>query len=103
MAALRLYRVVAKGRRRFRDRGLTRSTFDKGPAVDLAIIELQRRYVQTGRRKPSMRELLTEGLSALLEREGLPQILAGPPPQAAGLTGGLVSMPARLPEPGGTR
>lgn len=63
---------MARGPRKFRTGNETTSTFEKTPAVDLAILDLQRHYVTTGRAKPSMRDLLVEGLSMLLVREQLP-------------------------------
>jgi len=63
---------MGRGRRKTRTGEETRSTFDKPPEVDIAILELQQRYLKTGREKPSMRDLLIEGIAALLEREGLP-------------------------------
>jgi hypothetical protein len=68
---------MALGRRRTRTGDETRSTFDKSPEVDMAILEIQRRYLQTGRAKPSMRDLLMEGIAALLQREGLPAMQEG--------------------------
>ena len=71
---------MERGRRKTRSGNETRSTFDKSPEVDVAILDLQKRYVLTGRSKPSMRDLLIEGITMLLEREGLP---AMPRPRAA--------------------
>jgi len=48
------------------------SSFRKSPAVEQALLQLQLHYVKTHRRKPSMQTLLTDGIAALLEREGLP-------------------------------
>jgi hypothetical protein len=66
---------MGRGRRKTRTGHETRSTFDKSPEIDLAIVDLQRHYMKTGRGKPSMRDLLNEGLSLLLVREGLPQMI----------------------------
>lgn len=63
---------MSRGRRRTRTGTETPSTFEKTPALDIAILDLQKRYIATGRRKPSMRDLLIEGISLLLEREQLP-------------------------------
>jgi hypothetical protein len=64
--------MTQRGRRRSRTGAETRSTFDKSPEVDLAILALQQEYLKTGRAKPSMRDLLIEGIGVLLERERLP-------------------------------
>lgn len=63
-----------RGRRKTRTGREIRSTFDKPPEVDLAILDLQRKYLETGRIKPSMRDLLIEGIATLLQREGLPSM-----------------------------
>ena len=63
---------MGRGRRKTRSGDETRSTFDKSPEVDIAILELQGHYLRTGRGKPSMRDLLIEGISSILKREGLP-------------------------------
>jgi hypothetical protein len=67
---------MGRGRRRSRTGDETRSTFDKSPEVEIAILALQQQYLKTGRGKPSMRTLLDEGIAALLEREGLPAMPA---------------------------
>jgi hypothetical protein len=66
---------MGRGRRKTRTGQETRSTFDKSPEVDVAILDLQKHYMKTGRGKPTMRDLLNEGLSLLLGREGLPAIV----------------------------
>jgi hypothetical protein len=63
---------MQRGRRRSRTGEETQSTFEKTPALDIALLDLQRRYLTTGRGKPTMRDLLMEGIVALLQREGLP-------------------------------
>ncbi len=63
---------MPRGRRKTRIGDETQSSFEKTPALDIAILNLQLRYLKTSRRKPTMRELLMEGISMLLEREGLP-------------------------------
>ena len=63
---------MGRGRRKTRTGDETRSTFDKPPEVDIAILQLQQQYLKTGREKPSMRDLLIQGIAILLEREGLP-------------------------------
>jgi hypothetical protein len=55
------------------------SSFRKTPALEQALLQLQLHYVKTQRRKPSMQTLLTEGIVALLDREGLPP-MAEPAP-----------------------
>lgn len=65
---------MPRGRRRTRTGNETQSTFEKTPALDIAFLDLQRQYIETGRGKPTMRDLLTQGISLLLEREGLPAI-----------------------------
>jgi hypothetical protein len=65
---------MARGRKRTRTGEETQSTFEKTRALDIALLDLQRRYLQTGRGKPAMRDLLTEGITLLLKREGLPTI-----------------------------
>jgi hypothetical protein len=62
---------MGRGRRKTRTGDEIRSTFDKPPEVDIAILELQQHYLKTGRGKPSMRDLLIDGIAALLERERL--------------------------------
>jgi hypothetical protein len=71
---------MPRGRKRTRTGNETQSTFEKTPALDIALLDLQREYVKTGRSKPTMRDLLTEGISLLLEREQLP---AMPEPKPA--------------------
>ena len=83
--------MVPRGRKRTRTGDETRSTFDKPPEVDLALLDLQRHYLRTGRVKPSMRDLLIEGISLLLEREGLPAI---PEPQGSPFTA-VIEMPKK--------
>jgi len=80
-----------RGRRKTRTGAETRSTFDKPPEVDLAILSLQQHYIRLGRGKPSMRDLLIEGVVALLEREGLPGMPKNEP--AAAPT--VISMPKK--------
>ena len=63
---------MPRGRRKTRTGDEAVSTFEKMPAFDIAILDLQKKYLQTGRTKPAMRELLMEGVALLLEREGLP-------------------------------
>jgi hypothetical protein len=63
---------MARGRKKTRTGDETQSTFEKTPELELAILDLQRRYLQSGRSKPTMRELLTEGIALLLEKEDLP-------------------------------
>jgi len=82
---------MPRGRKRTRTGNETRSTFDKPPEVDLALLDLQRQYVKTGRGKPSMRDLLIEGIAVLLEREGLP---AMPAPETKPTTG-VIEMPKK--------
>jgi hypothetical protein len=65
---------MGRGRRRTRTGNEIQSTFEKTPALEIAILELQRRYLETGRGKPSMRDLLVEGLELLLEKERLPAL-----------------------------
>jgi hypothetical protein len=65
---------MPRGRKRTRTGNETQSTFEKTPALDIALLDLQRQYVKTGRGKPTMRDLLTEGISLLLEREKLAAI-----------------------------
>jgi hypothetical protein len=65
---------MGRGRRRTRTGEETQSTFEKTPALDIAILDLQRRYLETGRGKPTMRDLLIEGITILLEREALPRM-----------------------------
>jgi hypothetical protein len=62
---------MGRGRRKTRTGDETRSTFDKPPEVEIAILELQQHYLKTGREKPSMRDLLIEGIALILGREGL--------------------------------
>ena len=66
---------MARGRRKTRTGKETRSTFDKSPELEIALLDLQRRYVLTGRRRPSMRDLLMDGIVLLLEKEGLPSLV----------------------------
>ena len=60
------------GRKKTRTGNEAASTFEKTPECDIALLDLQRKYLETGRSKPSMRELLMEGIALLLQREGLP-------------------------------
>ena len=83
--------MMARGRKRTRTGDETRSTFDKPPEVDLALLDLQRRYLGTGRGKPSMRDLLIEGISLLLEREGLPAI----PEPSGSAAAAVIQMPKK--------
>lgn len=69
---------MTRGRKRTRTGSEAPSTFEKTPAFEVAILEIQKKYLLTGRSKPSMRELLMEGIALLLVREGLP---AMPEPQ----------------------
>lgn len=73
---------MQRGRKRTRSGDETQSTFEKTPALDIAILDLQRRYLQTGRGKPTMRDLLVEGITLVLEREGLPAMPEAKPPTA---------------------
>jgi len=79
---------MGRGRRRTRTGNEIQSTFEKTPALEIAILELQRRYLETGRGKPSMRDLLVEGLELLLEKERLPALQE--PKQAAAT---VIAMP----------
>lgn len=63
---------MGRGRKKTRTGAETQSTFEKTPELDIAILDLQKRYLQTGRAKPTMRDLLMEGIALLLTREGLP-------------------------------
>ena len=81
---------MARGRRQTRTGAETRSTFDKSPEVDVALLDLQRRYLQTGRGKPSMKDLIIEGIGLLLEREGLSAIPQPRPPVTA-----VIEMPKK--------
>ena len=63
---------MVRGRRRIRNGNEATSTFEKTPEFVVAVLDLQKKYVQTDRSKPAMRDLLMEGISLLLEREGLP-------------------------------
>jgi hypothetical protein len=83
--------VEQRGRRKTRTGAETRSTFDKPPEVDLAILSLQQHYLKNGRGKPSMRNLLIEGVAALLEREGLPGMPKAAPESAAS----VIEMPKK--------
>ena len=65
---------MARGRRKTRTGKQTPSTFEKSPELEIAILNLQLHYLKTGRARPSMRDLLTEGIERLLEREGLPSM-----------------------------
>lgn len=80
-----------RGRRKTRTGAETRSTFDKPPEVELAILWLQQHYLKNGRGKPSMRDLLIEGVAALLEREGLPAMPKADPLPAAS----VIEMPKK--------
>jgi hypothetical protein len=80
-----------RGRRKTRTGGETRSTFDKSPEVELAILSLQQHYLKSGRGKPSMRDLLIEGLAVLLERENLPWMSKADDTSAAG----VIEMPKK--------
>jgi len=81
---------MARGRRKSRTGGETRSTFDKSPEIEMAILALQQQYLKTGRRKPSMRDLLIEGIATLLEREGLPAM-----PEADRSAASVIAMPKK--------
>jgi hypothetical protein len=72
---------MPRGRRKTRTGDETQSTFEKTPALDIAILDLQKHYLKTARGKPTMRDLLGEGIRLLLEREGLPAMVE--PKQAA--------------------
>ena len=63
---------MPRGRKRTRTGAETQSTFEKTPPLEIAILDLQKRYIETGRPKPAMRDLLIEGIGLLLDREGLP-------------------------------
>jgi len=62
---------MGRGRRKTRTGNETQSTFEKTPAIEIAILDLQLHYLKTNRPKPAMRDLLIEGISLLLAREGL--------------------------------
>jgi hypothetical protein len=79
------------GRRRTRVGTERKSTIEITPDLDGAILDLQKRYRQTNRRKPSMRDLIVEGVSLLLEREGLPAM-----PTAGEINGSaVIQMPRK--------
>lgn len=82
---------MERGRRKTRTGEETRSTFDKPPEVDLAILQLQQHYLETKRGKPSMRDLLIEGIALLLEREGLPRMIAADQPAESS----IIEMPKK--------
>ena len=66
---------MAVGRRRTRIGNERKSTIEITPELDVAILDLQKKYRQSKRRKPTMRDLLVEGVGLLLQREGLPAML----------------------------
>ena len=68
-----------RGRKQKRTGYETRSTFDKSPELEISLLDLQRHYIKTRGNKPTMRDLLIEGISTLLEREGLPAIQVAHP------------------------
>jgi hypothetical protein len=72
-----------RGRRQIRTGKETRSTFDKSPEIEIALMDLQKHYVRTGRPKPSMRDLLVSGIAGLLEKEGLDPMESERPPIAS--------------------
>lgn len=82
---------MTRGRKKKRTGGETRSTFDKTPELEVAILDLQKRYIKTGRGKPTMLALITEGIAMLLEREGLP---AMPKPDQTSKSG-VIEMPQK--------
>lgn len=82
--------MTKRGRRKTRTGDETRSTFDKPPEVEVAILDLQKHYLKTGRGKPSMRDLIVEGIGLLLQRERLP---AMPQPQLPVTT--VIEMPKK--------
>jgi hypothetical protein len=82
---------MARGRRKTRTGAETQSTFEKTPELDIAILDLQKRFLQTGRAKPAMRDLLMEGIRLLLEREGLPAMAEPIAPTASA----VIEMPKK--------
>lgn len=82
---------MPRGRRKTRTGDEAASTFEKTPAFDIAILDLQKKYLQTGRTKPAMRGLLMEGIALLLKREGLP---AMPEPLVEGIST-ILEMPKK--------
>src|SRR5258706_3158838 len=54
--------LMGRGRRKTRTGDETRSTFDKTPEIDIALLQLQQHYLKNGRGKPSMRDLLIDGI-----------------------------------------
>ena len=82
---------MGRGRKKTRTGDETQSTFEKTPALEIAFLDLQKRYLQTGRSKPAMRELLTEGIALLLQREGL----AAMPESKANTASTLLEMPKK--------
>lgn len=62
---------MPRGRKRTRAGNERTSSFEVTPEIDMAFLDLQKRYLQTQRGRRSKRDLLIEGLSLLLEREKL--------------------------------
>ena len=82
---------MALGRRRTRFGNERKSTIEITPELDVAILDLQKKYRLTKRPKPTMRDLIMEGVALLLVREGLPAMLI--PSEPIGST--VIEMPRK--------
>ena len=82
---------MPRGRRRTRAGNERNTSFEVTPEIDMAFLDLQKRYLQTQRGKRSRRDLLVEGLSLLLEREELPAL----PELLAPAANAVIEMPKK--------